>query len=404
VEPSAPLAERVAFYRRRRGLSQARLAGLIGRSESWVSQVERGVRSIDRISVLNQLAAALHVSVLDLAPTAVTSDEPDESPAVAALRAALIGQPWLRLAVDDDPPPVSRADLEVLALEVVRSWTLVHEASYMALSEGLPGLLHTTERAARRLTGADALSAAALAAEVYQLLAAALAKLGEPDMGWLAADRAIRAAEMANDPVLAVAGLFRLAHVFLSARRLDEARDVVELAIASLEPMMDDCAAEVWSLWGALNLVAAVIATRRGDTRTALDALNKARGAADRVGTERNDFHTEFGPANVVLHAVSIAVELGDAGEALRLAATIDASHLSPERRARFLLDVARAHGQRKQTPEAIRALLEAERLTPEQIRSHILARELIRDLLRREGREVSADLQGLARRASVLP
>ncbi len=38
------LGERIAAYRRRRrrGLSQAALAGLVGRSESWLSQVERG--------------------------------------------------------------------------------------------------------------------------------------------------------------------------------------------------------------------------------------------------------------------------------------------------------------------------------------------------------------------------
>jgi ribosome-binding protein aMBF1 (putative translation factor) len=47
--------------RRRRGLSQVACAGLIGRSESWVSQVERGERSVDRISVLRQLATVLDV-------------------------------------------------------------------------------------------------------------------------------------------------------------------------------------------------------------------------------------------------------------------------------------------------------------------------------------------------------
>jgi ribosome-binding protein aMBF1 (putative translation factor) len=35
------LGERIAAYRRRRGLSQATVAGLVGRSESWLSQVER---------------------------------------------------------------------------------------------------------------------------------------------------------------------------------------------------------------------------------------------------------------------------------------------------------------------------------------------------------------------------
>ncbi len=56
-----PIGERISAYRRRRGLSQAALAGLVGRSESWLSQVERGIRSVDRLSVLLDLAKILHV-------------------------------------------------------------------------------------------------------------------------------------------------------------------------------------------------------------------------------------------------------------------------------------------------------------------------------------------------------
>src|SRR5918992_2568967 len=59
----ATIGQRIAAYRRRRGLSQAALAGLVGRSESWLSQVERGVRSVDRLSVLLDMARVLHVDV-----------------------------------------------------------------------------------------------------------------------------------------------------------------------------------------------------------------------------------------------------------------------------------------------------------------------------------------------------
>src|SRR5512133_1437926 len=42
------------------------LADLIGRSESWLSQVERGIRSVDRMSVMLDLASVLHVKVTEL--------------------------------------------------------------------------------------------------------------------------------------------------------------------------------------------------------------------------------------------------------------------------------------------------------------------------------------------------
>ena len=51
-----PIGERIRIYRLRRGLSQRELAGLVRRSESWLSQVERGVRSVDKLSVLVDVA------------------------------------------------------------------------------------------------------------------------------------------------------------------------------------------------------------------------------------------------------------------------------------------------------------------------------------------------------------
>src|SRR5215470_7044365 len=65
--------QRIARARRRRGLSQAALAGLVGRSESWLSQVERGLRQVDSHSVLMSLAEVLRVDVAEL-----TGDEPTE--------------------------------------------------------------------------------------------------------------------------------------------------------------------------------------------------------------------------------------------------------------------------------------------------------------------------------------
>jgi hypothetical protein len=43
---------------------------------------------------------------------------------------------------------------------------------------------------------------------------------------------------------------------------------------------------------------------------------------------------------------VAVAVDLGDAGEALDVAAGIDATNLSPERQVRLMIDVARAHAR----------------------------------------------------------
>ncbi|MEA2534394.1 MAG: hypothetical protein QOJ93_2205, partial [Actinomycetota bacterium] len=116
------------------------------------------------------------------------------------------------------------------------------------------------------------------------------------------------------------------------------------------------------------------------------------------------DFNTEFGPTNVEIHAVSIAADLGDAGEALEVAAGLDVSALSAERQAHFHLDLARAHAQHRHLGEATAELLAAERVSPEQIHANPLVRETIYDLLGLSGRRPTQDLQELARRCGAIP
>lgn len=85
------VGERIAIYRRRRGLSQVALANLIGRSEAWVSQVERGIRHVDRLSIIIRLAQVLRVTVEDLTgqPFLLAPNGGAEYRAIPALRAAL---------------------------------------------------------------------------------------------------------------------------------------------------------------------------------------------------------------------------------------------------------------------------------------------------------------------------
>jgi len=68
------IGERVRTYRLRRGLTQARLAHLIGRSERWLIDVERG--GVDpRLSDALALARELCVAVDDLARATTPAEE-----------------------------------------------------------------------------------------------------------------------------------------------------------------------------------------------------------------------------------------------------------------------------------------------------------------------------------------
>lgn len=399
-DPSArSLGRKIAFYRSQRGLSQRDFAAMIERSETWVSQVERGARRIDRMTVLRRVADVLGVPLGELAAdTAVVAAVHQRPEPAISLRMLLSSSLTLALAID---PPVEAADLDEVQSRVARAWELAHAAAYEDLVPLLTALIPALEAASRTSKGSAKRRTLVALAKTYHAVAAALAKLGESDAAWVAADRAIAVAERAGDRLLMAEGAFRLVLVFQADRRHDQAEHTAHTAVEALEPLAAAADLAAISLQGVLWLQLALIAARRNDPGQAEQRLTCAREAAARLGADRNDYDTEFGPTNVAIQEVAVAVELGDAGTALHRASRIDTRSLSPERQARLLIDVGRAHLQRHHHREAVRALLDAETLTPEQVRQHKLVRSLLLDLGRTEHRSDAA-LRDLALRCGI--
>jgi hypothetical protein len=109
---------------------------------------------------------------------------------------------------------------------------------------------------------------------------------------------------------------------------------------------------------------------------------------------EGNVMRTVFGPVNVAVHAMSLEMETGEAGEALRLADDIDASSLpSLERRTTIALEVACCYEQRCDDPGVLVHLTNAESTGPEEMRYNVMARELVQGLLKRAVQPSSPEL-----------
>jgi transcriptional regulator with XRE-family HTH domain len=398
TEYQRALGRRIAQERKRRGLSQPELARLVDRSVAWVSQVERGVRKVDRMSVLEKVAEVLELPLSELAAEApMVAAASEEIPGTAGLRLVLSGAHSLRAMLHTAPVPPTAE----IAVRVDKAWELAHESRYVELADLLRGLVPALETAVRSAEEERRPELFELLAATYQACSAALAKLEEPEAAWIAADRAIVAAERAGDPLMMAAGAFRLGFVFLGARHFDQVEETARTATEALWFLAEDGKPEAMSLWGGLTLQRAVAASQINDANVAYGHLARAREVAARLGDGRNDYNTEFGPANVALHEIAVAVELGDAGQALRVASSVDASALSAERRARMLIDLARAHAQRRQVDEAVFTLLEAETIAPEQIRNHRIVRQLVSDLLTMH-EPPRADLRELADRVGA--
>jgi transcriptional regulator with XRE-family HTH domain len=156
AEPSGR-GQRIARARRRRRLSQSVLAGLVGRSESWLSQVERGLREVDSHSALNSLAYILRVDVAEF-----TGDEP-AAPRTAQYMAAQDIERAM-MAYDGLESVIAGAeadrtpDIQRLVLAVGRVNRIYQVARYEEADRMLPALIRSVETASRTCPSRDAVA------------------------------------------------------------------------------------------------------------------------------------------------------------------------------------------------------------------------------------------------------
>jgi len=404
------LGERIAYWRRRRGMSQRVCAELVGRTEGWLSQIERGVRPLDRLSVLIELARVLRIDPSELTGPAIRQLAPNghDHPAIATLRAALMRYDTVAGIVrPSDQPEVRPRDLAGLRRDAEQVWELRQEARYDELGILLPQLLMEAQRAVQQADDDDTLrEALAIHVHVLNVAAGVSKKFGDTELAWIAADRAMAGAARAEDPLLVAAAARRAANVFLAAGRLPEARDLALGAAEALQPGLDAADAEHLSMWGGLLLTGVLASSRLGDRAGTYDLLGEAKEAGDRLGRDVENLYAVFGRTDVAIYDVQASVEFGNPARAIRQAETVDTSELATElleRRSHHLIDVARAYTQLRDDEAALATLLEAERIAPQELKYNVLVRATLREMLRRERRTIGPALRGLAGRVGVL-
>jgi hypothetical protein len=151
------------------------------------------------------------------------------------------------------------------------------------------------------------------------------------------------------------------------------------------------------SVYGFMHLEAALAAAHRGDHAAVRDHYTEAEQVAQLLGGDRDDYRLAFGPTNVGIWGVALAVEVMDGGAAVEKARTVTLSADTPaERAGHHWIDVARAHLLIEDTTGCLSALWESRRVAPEHTRAHPMARETVYALARRE-RRASDTLRGLA-------
>ncbi|MBO4209128.1 helix-turn-helix domain-containing protein, partial [Micromonospora echinofusca] len=331
----SPIGRRMAVLRVRRGMSQQVLADRIGKSKSWVDKVERGVRTLDRLSVIETVASALGV-----APNVLLAEQTrpetvtDLAPDMESVRAALARH---------DPPETDHPGMRQLDDQVGYAWTAYRNGHHPQVLRALPGLL-TGIRHPRHQDG-DA-PAAGLRVRVYRLTAQTLVKLGEPHLAWLAADRAMTAAT--GDPHRTALATVSLAQALRALRRGRLATTAALTAVPHLDrtPPTRARRPDEPALTGTLLTEAALAAATHGDAVTADDLIERAARLATVCdeGQQSDSDGISFGSTAVILARALTATHLGDHHQAVTLhrqATSQDGWHRLPaEHRAAHLIDI----------------------------------------------------------------
>jgi transcriptional regulator with XRE-family HTH domain len=400
--------QRIARARRRRGLSQTVLSALVGRSESWLSQVERGKRSIDSHAVLTLLAQVLHVEIEELTgPQGQEATGGGPYPIARQIERAMMSYTALDDAISSSSITLHPCDTRNLEHRISAAHQRYQATRYEEAGRLMPALIEDTETAARA-DSADSSNLWRIRARVYDLTAALLNRIGENALAWGAADRAISAAEQSGQPLMIALGAYRMTYVLTSRGHSREALDLATAAAAAIARTMKSRSAqpEQISLYGGLHLAAANAAAANYESALSASLLRAARLIAGQLGRDANLMGTAFGPANVAIHAMSTSARLGDWATVISTGETLDAAVMPAGligRRTQIKLDLARAYAARRQDAAAVNTLLAAEQLSPQLVRFDKRTRDAINTLLHREHRASTPQLRPLAHRSGLI-
>ncbi|WP_433699281.1 helix-turn-helix domain-containing protein [Nocardiopsis sp. CA-288880] len=388
ADAALTFGQRLKIQRTRRGMTRDILAGLVGKSASWVKAVETGRLQTPKLAMLLRLAEALRVRDL----SQLTGDQSmpislftgPGHPRLSQVRAAINALPSLS---PREAPPVMH-----LRARLDQAWSARHSSPHHreVLGQLLPALIEDAQLAAHQSDDrATRRAAQAILAEVYALSQFFIAYQPAQDLLWRVAERGMVAAHDSGDVHAIGVASWLMAQAHRDAGDWDAADVVTSRTLELLDRCADTDVVSVAAIRGAMLFEDGYTAARRGETGAAWARWDAANEVAARLPSGYYHPVTSFSQAVMGAHAVTIAVELRAGGESVRQAArAVSARIPSRPRRARHEIEQARAYYLDAQ-PEAALAVLEAaHEAAPETIRFNGYARRIVlEELDERDGR-----------------
>jgi transcriptional regulator with XRE-family HTH domain len=395
----AGLGIRVGVRRRQQGLSRRVVANLVGRSEEWLRQVERGQRRLDSIEVFVHLARVLHIEDLseflgwrDEETTASTVKTSLSGPLTARLRDVLMQPLFLASDAVTPQPSVPRLCHELDHLLAMWRDSARRHTQVASL---LPSLLRQLRSAWQQGDWEPELASALV--QAYGLSCTFADRMNDRHLAWMAADQCLDVAVSSGDPVqwgaasvhrsacMRAMGYLPQAHQFAldCAQRLDTERE---------QPVK-----------GALLLQAAEAAAAENRQGEAVNLIDQARLLAGRMNKDETAASIYFGPTEVAIREVRIALRLGRVDKALRLARNVSLPADVPiEPHVRYLVTTAFAYMRARDDVAAVFALNRVAALSPDDLKFDQLARQTIIGLTKRSHDLIAEDVSRLRTEAGL--
>lgn len=386
---------RVARWRDIAGMTQQELADRVQISREHLSRIENGHKAVTDRRLLYALASALGVSVGDLIdqPTAPRSQHD------LAVYSAV---PALRGALDDDPPDDHPIDGQRLVTDVARAGAARAACDYPTLARMLPPLIADTRRLAN-VGGGGAQLGLELFVRIAVTAAIAIKPFGYVDLAARLCERARLAADMLDQPIERAAAAYSAAQCALASGTVGGRQRSLRLAAEAADQLGDtgDDAALGWYVM--LHLHAGLSAATVEHSDTAIAHHHEAAQAATRVASD--PWHMEPQPSNVGIWRVAIALENGEPAQAPVFARKVDRSEVRTKQRLSHLyIHAGRGAYAAGDSTAAVRHFLEADVVSPSELRTRPLVKELVGQMVRDARRRGSAELRDLATRVGVDP
>ncbi|MBB1254373.1 transcriptional regulator [Streptomyces alkaliterrae] len=379
LEPIA-FGQRLQILRTRRGMSRPTLAGLLGKSPSWLKAVETGRLQAPRLPMLLRIAETLRVR--DLAE--LTGDSSVDGSSVLFIGPGHKRLAAVRSAIDTYPLVSDREapSLPHLRARLARAWSARHGSPNHrdVIGALLPDLVQDAQLAVRQVDrAADRRAAQALLSEVYGLAQFFLAYQPDSALLWRVAERGMVAAQESEDPHAIGVAAWLAIEAHRDSAHYDAADHITEEARRFLVPYLSDGCEDVRAIAGALEIAAGYTAARRGQAGPAWGWWDRAQVAARALPPGYYHPITSFSQAIMGAHAVTLAVELHAGGESVRQAARADAATIpSRPRRARHRIEEARGYQLAGHVETALATLERAHETAPETIKYNGYARRIV--------------------------